>query len=445
MEKMAELLVVSIDTIRLAYRQLQEEGYLTLSQSTGTVVKVHYSADEIAQNIQTFFAEHKDVILDINRSMPLLFSNIQLAAWKNISLEDLYKIEDNVVKNQIPPQYFVTFYLHKIYGTLNNDLLLRLINKLSIFYMVPFLSFKYCDSYIVNDEIDMITYKIKLCRQKDWAALRANILDELNRHFILIDNFYQAKLIVPDTTKQIKFTWSSYKKASQICYSVGFEILLMIVYGRYPKGSYLPSLKKLAEEKQVSVSTIRNSLALLNDLGIVKTINGVGTQVLSMDQIAENSNLSSPIVQKRLLDCKHSLQIFLLTCHNTAAFTISSLDTGDKAKWIEQLRLYEQLEKLDLVLPFSLKYISEIAPYQTIRVVYSELYKLLFWGVPLRGMMGSQEKINAFYQPYYHVMVDCLERSDAEGFAAKLEEVLYHEIEFVSKQLANLGIQEANL
>lgn len=41
-------------------------------------------------------------------------------------------------------------------------------------------------------------------------------------------------------------------------------------------------------------------------------------------------------------------------------------------------------------------------------------------------------------------MVDYLKQSDADGFAAKLEEVLYHEFEFVSEQLAEFEMQEVN-
>ena len=93
-----------------------------------------------------------------------------------------------------------------------------------------------------------------------------------------------------------------------------------------------------------------------------------------MDQIADNCNLANPIVRKRLLDCKQSLQLFALSCRDVASFTISSMDESSLTIWMEQLILFEQLDKLALIVPFSLKFMSQSAPYQTIRTFYSELY-----------------------------------------------------------------------
>lgn len=66
-EEMADILVVSVDTIRLAYRRLQTDGYITLSKRIGSVVTVQYDDKEVEQNIQTYFAERADSLLDICR------------------------------------------------------------------------------------------------------------------------------------------------------------------------------------------------------------------------------------------------------------------------------------------------------------------------------------------------------------------------------------------
>lgn len=58
-EEMAKLLFVSVDNIRLTYHQLKREGYITLSKSIGTLVKIHYNEQEIDKNIQTFFQNTK--------------------------------------------------------------------------------------------------------------------------------------------------------------------------------------------------------------------------------------------------------------------------------------------------------------------------------------------------------------------------------------------------
>lgn len=92
-------------------------------------------------------------------------------------------------------------------------------------------------------------------------------------------------------------------------------------------------------------------------------------------------------MQKRLLDCKQSLQLFALSCRDITVFTISSVDASVKAQWLEQLCLFEHLGKLDVVSSFSLKFIYQVSPYQMIRTIYTELYKQIFWEIILRSIM----------------------------------------------------------
>lgn len=437
-EEMAELLAVSLDTIRLAYRKLEKDGKISLSKSIGTVVNVRYNEKEIEQHIKSFFSERKDALIDVCRSIPLLFRGPELAGLKHVPPEALDKAEHLEYRKPVLPSYWAVYYVEMVYGALKNDLITRLIHRLTISYTLPFLSLPDC---AVCFEYGSVPQRAKLCRQKDWAALQALTDGNTNTLLCAISDFYENRTTVPASTLQLTFAWSSYKKTSQLCYSLGLEILSSIVRGGYPAGSFLPSLKNLAEEKQVSVSTIRHTVALLNALGIVRTVNGLGTQILSLEQAAENCNLSSSTVQKRLVDCKDSLEFLALSCRDVVSVTVSSLQTAQKEQWLEQLRLFEQLGKYDMTAVFSLKYISQVAPYQTIRVVYAELYQHLLWGVPLRGMMGTQETLNHFYRPYHGVLIDCLKRSDAEGFAAKLGELLEYEVKAVSEKLHEFGIK----
>ena len=64
-------------------------------------------------------------------------------------------------------------------------------------------------------------------------------------------------LPIPETLESFK--WSSYKKVSQRCYSLGLEIMTGITWGDYPVGYKLPSMRELAEEKHVSVDTVRRT------------------------------------------------------------------------------------------------------------------------------------------------------------------------------------------
>lgn len=147
-------------------------------------------------------------------------------------------------------------------------------------------------------------------------------------------DFYENNIDSGEPVTQTAFHWNSYKKASQLCYTLGMEILTDINRGRYTPGSFLPSLEKMAKEKQVSVSTIRRTLSLLNSIGVTKSVNGHGTKILHKNEISENCDLTQPAVRRRLSDYAQSLQIgrqgrffLILRCLPLC----SSVDTPTKA------------------------------------------------------------------------------------------------------------------
>lgn len=334
MEAASQQMLVSIDTVRMAYRRLQAEGFITLSKSIGTAVKVQYSEAEINKNIQKFYAEHKTSLQDLSQSMRLLFGNALWLALKNTPEEALDEIEGYAAQKAVFPAY--TQQMQKIYGFLHNDLLMRLVWQTFMFFQAPFLSITANLQYFTehgNPLLDMISY----CRKKDWAGLRRIIDDFQNLFSVALSRFYEEKITLSPSDKQIFFAWSSYKKPSQLCYSLARKLLGAISRGEYPDGSYLPSLEKLAKENHVSVSTIRRTLTILNQIGAVKSVNGVGTMVLPLDRGSENCDFSQPVIRKRLLDYLQSLQIFTLTCKRAAESTLASLSSGTVAQWKKRL------------------------------------------------------------------------------------------------------------
>lgn len=61
------------------------------------------------------------------------------------------------------------------------------------------------------------------------------------------------------------------------------QLCEMILSGRIPKGEYLPSEQKLCDQMGVSRTTVRGALGILKERGIVESVQGKGTQVISDD------------------------------------------------------------------------------------------------------------------------------------------------------------------
>lgn len=442
MEDACRLFFVSITTVRAAYKALQKEDLVTISKNVGVKVKVDYSDQEIERNIQSFFASHRCALTDLSRSMQLLFSGAQLQGFKNVSPELLDTMEQFVYQEKVHPSYRMLRHLRQVYGSLNNDLLMRLVWQVFMFYQVPFLSVV-DNPFLSKPEDSPLLHMINLCREHKWVQLQKAEEAFQTDFAAALGRFFESRIPMPLPEPQADFLWSSYKKASQICYSLGMELMSSISRGVYPAGSYLPSAGKLARTKKVSVSTVRRTLAVLNGIGVTKSINGMGTQVLSLDEITENCDLSQPTVRRRLLDFAQSLQILALSCKEVTQVTMTSIDAAAAGQFKERLRLLEQVQRAGLAAYGILELVTHFAPYQAVRTVYTELFRQLLWGYPLRSICGEPELLESYYRPCLDALIGCLDRSDAAGFASKLEEILLHELDTSVELLVKLGIQEA--
>lgn len=442
MEEAAQWLLVSMDTIRSVYGRLRREGYITQTKSAGAVVKVRYRESEIKQNIRDFFSCRKDALTDLSQSVCPLFTRSLSAGMKKASPEQLDEIERLCRKRGPLPPYEVLRHLQNLYKPLKNDMLMRLLWQYFMFFQAPFLSIR--EHLITVDEIHHPLLKmVALCKKNDDAALEDVVNAEQHRMYLALCRLYETYDIPSPAANQIAFSWNSYKKSSQICYSLGLDLLTGITQGVYPAGTLLPSLEDLAREKQVSVSTVRRTLSLLNDIGAAKSINGVGTKILSPDQICENCDFTKASVRKRLLDFMQSMQIFVLSCKEVTKITVESLDTAAIAEYRELLHTIQQSQQYEMVPYRILRLIIHLAPYQTIKTVYASLYQQLLWGYPLRGIRSSREAFQALHLRYLDTLSDCLDHSDADGLSASFEAYMLEELRCAVAELVKLGIEEA--
>lgn len=442
-EETSERFHVSIDTARAAYLALKEKGYITLSKNVGATVKVEYSALETEEFIQAFFAARKHAVLDLGNALSPLFGNAQWIGLKHASAQTMRAMEQLLhEKNISAAPYAMLEHLNQKYSSFGNTLLMRLVWQIFMFLQDPLFSVGENLQYF-DGASDYLPEVLSLCQNRDWARLRAVMDRSLGRLTLALTRFYEARITTPSPGKEVSFTWSSYKKSQQLCYSLAMELLIAISRGVYPVGSLLPSQKELAKQKGVSLSTVRRALELLSSVGAIKSAQYVGTQVLPFDKATENSDFTKPVLQRRLLDMVEGLQIFVLSCREVSLLTFSSLDADLADKLCEKLKKQKQFRRGENLSYFMLDLIAKHAPYQAIQIVYSELLRQNFWGYALRGMKGSQEAINAVYDPYFDALIDALEKADFSRFSAKLEELMRYELCSNLDLLFQLGIPGA--
>ena len=338
----------------------------------------------------------------------------------------------------------ITVFKHILhsYTALGNDLLIRLVWQIFMFCEAPF--FNIPENPWCADALKEYSIRsLDCCLKQDWDSLRELISSAHDSLALALCRFYDEKATMPPSEQEISFQWNSYDKASQICYSLAMDLLISISRDKYPANTLLPSLSKLSREKQVSVSTVRRALSLLNGVGATKSIKRIGTRVLPLHETVTNCDFSKPVVRKRLLDMAQSLQILTLSCRHIAKDTIQALGEAELKTCRTRLASLKDRQRYELISYTVLDLLTCFAPYQAIRTVYKELLQILFWGYSLRNIWRKDEAEIPYYLPYFKEFDRFLAEEDAIRFSGKLEELMVQEFHNTVQILDSLGIHEA--
>lgn len=432
---------VSVDTVQAAYRRLKREGYISLTQNVGAKVLVSYDGADIERHIQTFFALRKNALLDLGASFRPLFGRMQLLGLMHAPPETLESIE-GLSKTDGRAPYVIWQYFEFKYSSLGNALLTRLARQVFLFFQAPFFSVAEQGAHLAGD-FGRVPETLALCRRRDWPRLQ-RLLDSSQEELdASLRRFYRERITMPSPEEQVPFRWNSYKKPGQLCYSLAMELLIAISRGVYPAGSLLPTMERISAEKGVSISTVRRAMGLLCSIGAVKSSRPYGMRVLPILESAKNCDFTQPGIRQRLLDMLESLQIFALSCGAVAEVSLNSLDAGAIEAWRQRLRAIREQPNYDVLTYTLLDLLTRAAPYETIRTVYTQVLRQLFWGNPLRGMKGDRSVTNALLEPCLNGLISCLEETDIPGFCARLEAFMLHELAECAAHLLKLGIREA--
>ena len=173
----------------------------------------------------------------------------------------------------------------------------------------------------------------------------------------------------------LRFSWNP-MRGQDYCYSkIVDDLNLKIGLGEYSVGMFLPYEKQLANQYEVSISTVRKALSELEQRGFVKPLNGKGTIVIKPDDTKLHQlALNSGYVEKALRYL-HALQLMIFIIRPAALaaaarFTREELDElADRFTSPGSVHLADILEAI-------LKHTT----LEPLYVILSETNHLLEWG-----------------------------------------------------------------
>lgn len=429
-------------TIHNALKMLEEEGYVSLCQGRSAIV-TYATQPEARRERYIFYCQStKDALLDLSEVFPAIWpealaQGIQLCDEQ--ALEELAGLIPKMPRRMEYP--YLEFYT-RILQQLGNPLLINL-------YLSTILFGQYTTMRM--DEQERREAYLASLRETSLRILtlrKAHKYDELKetlrglyqKRLEVVRLFYSLLPAAGDPVQSVPYCWNYYTTRPSIGFTFAMKLLCMI-YAGYQPMDYLPSTAALSKRYSIPVITVRRSIQILREIGIVETVNGKGTRVIvGAGKTVDRSRLPSPNMKKALLPYLQSVQIILLISGDVARAFFPSLPDSAVRSAIALLR--EILSSEDYTLTFSVvfKLLLENAHSPALKEILGGLMHLQYLGYPLRDL-----EPNGFrYDPRStKALLKSLENQDAEQFSTELQRLMVDIFQAGREKLISGGIPEA--
>lgn len=306
-------------TVSNAYQQLQTDGYITVSSGRKTTVIYEAAPEDYRLNIRNYYLARKSAILELNQALKVLFLPMMREGCRQLGRHELHEIREMAVRLE-EGDFYISFFLGRtMLLALKNRLALNLFNEVVAFYQFPHaLASRGAEAGIAAGFQTLARQIMAACDSGDREALyHAYLQLQSSMDKTLRTLMVQAEREHPPL-EQVPFVWGGYRERPQLCYSLAARLIDRIYIGReYGTGQLLPTYGTLAKDYAVSFSTIRRTMELMNQLGVVATSQGAGTLVI--EPTLDSDNLQLPTVKKIVTMLQEVMQILCLIFDAAAA------------------------------------------------------------------------------------------------------------------------------
>lgn len=430
MPKISAYFHLSIPTVRKALALLEEKNYIKIEVPKAATVTYKAAADDYLRNIAGYLLTYKDGILDMRQMNPLLLGPLLEAGIKQWD-EATWKIQWEEIKNINFDGMSLTIRLYMTaLSSLHNDLILKFYRTINFYARIPYLRSEHDIVKEIIETVDTLT------KEEVGAYLTDKLGTVYRDAFAHI--FKTIRTISPQFLEgeftQIPFAWDFYPKQSQVRYTLGAKIILEILYGSYPIGSFLPSLNQMVERYQIPLITIRRTLASLSDFGVVKSYQGKGTQVCLGQEDVDMNQTSVQLGLKRLLD---SLQFLSLTVSNVSRFTFKQASEEALYDFLQALYQIHEKEKDYLIIDVFLTFITDHCSCNIVCQCYRKLTECLAAGYLLVLLKMKEADYKRIYTNRILRTIQCAECTDIEGMLEGWEDFFEEQRQWYRVSLAN--------
>lgn len=397
---------VAVPTVRSALARLEADGLIRVEAKKAARVVYRAGPARFRENAARYFVPRREGILDIVRTGGLLYDPLWEAGLRTWNRE----------RTGAPPA--AAGFSLTVLSSLGNHLVMNL-----CWEMIRYLCFPLLDAHGAAEDC---LRELRAGGDADRAkrVCPAGWKQDIDELFAFLETA-RAEYALEDV-RPVPFEWNIYRQRPQLRYSIASRIIREILEERYPVGSFLPSLPRMAERFGVAVSTIRRTLDLLAGLGVAVSFQGKGTRVL-MDP--RRIDFSKPEVREALGLYAESLEFLALTVRKVSLFTLEAASGETLDRLAERFARIREEKKSYLVFEAYLAFITGACPSAAVRQCYRKLNELLACGYPATlRRLGENRLDNAFSGTIAQAEAD-LRARDFERIAAGWQVFLESEAE----------------
>lgn len=372
---------VTRQTVRKAFTELQKDGYISVSPGRNSVIVYDVPEEVIQKSILDYYLTRKTTMLDLNETMMVMLNPLLEEGCRRMQGEDMELLYSMACNTNTELSAISLGCSYTMLEKLDNPLVIDFYNEAVLYYQFPCFQ-KALDAS--NNEFGSsreIISKIKMaCKSWDRTKLLESFFLLQHRyHHAMQDYLYSLPEESP-LLQQVPFRWRVYRDRPQYCYTLVSQLIGKVAEGSYKEGDFLPSFGVMSREYNVSLSTVRRSIDILNALGMSETLNGLGTQIILSEPDMER--LRRPVLLKNFDILFHSIQIATLTCDSVVSGFYPIFTQEQKNTILEGLLHIELIGDLFKLLFTTIMQLFEQYPLSAVQEIGFKIYEFLLWGYP---------------------------------------------------------------
>ncbi|BFL47560.1 GntR family transcriptional regulator [Lactonifactor longoviformis] len=415
---------VGTKTIKTVLKLLQRDGLIRTRERQRAVVI--YQAPFLKKENASVrsIVRKRTAILDIYRTMELLMPEILAFCAKSVSVYELPSYEKAVKWIKRPrltgSWQLCSNIIHDVLLSSGNFLISSFYASLEIYAEVPFLAEyqRLITGYTPYTELHHADWLLDCLQsdsytvQRSFAAHYRAVLQTAEKSFDLLTALH------PDVRDdgEPAFNWNAGWGWDSLYKKIGRDLVEKIGTGIYSPGTLLPSQSSLGKEYQVSLSTIRKALKVLQSLGFIETINGRGSVVLSHEKWRIHQRSRHPNHRQDTFMFLCGLQLITFLIRPAAALVFDRQDTALEQELQDRFARSPKSclkEWMDCLLPR--------VPLYPLKVILGEVTDILNWGYFYSFYTSTSPSMQKLNKLGEHAFLS-LQKGDREGCLRDLHE-----------------------